>query len=246
MPALARPRARSGLPRVVRPEWLDDLAPDDPRARHSRNDLRRINRITGALRSLRRALDPLLCGREAMRVVELGAGDGSLMARLARHRARHWPRLQVCLLDRQPCVSAATCEAITRQGWNVELLATDVFAWLREAPPAANEIIIANLFVHHFNDAQVRLLLHGIAQRATAFVCCEPRRSRVAEIGSRCLGVLGCNDVTRHDALASAHAGFAATDLSEAWPAQSAWLLREAAVGPFLHRFVALRADAAP
>ena len=29
--------------RVVRPEWLDSLPPDDPRAGRSRRDLRRIN-----------------------------------------------------------------------------------------------------------------------------------------------------------------------------------------------------------
>ena len=33
------------LPRVVEPEWLDQLAADDPRAIRHRRDLKRINAI---------------------------------------------------------------------------------------------------------------------------------------------------------------------------------------------------------
>ena len=35
-------------------------------------------------------------------LVELGAGDGTLMARLAQQRALRWPGLKLSLLDRQP------------------------------------------------------------------------------------------------------------------------------------------------
>ena len=163
------------------------------------------------------------------------------MARLARQRSSQWPALQLSLLDRQPVVSAATQTAIRRDGWNVEVIATDVFDWLRNAPPLPNEIIVANLFVHHFANAEVATLLSAIAARATAFVCCEPRRSRFALMGSYGLGALGCNAVTRHDAVASVHAGFRDRELSRLWPRQSGWMIAEAPAGLFLHRFVACR-----
>ena len=229
------------FPRDVRPEWLDTLPAEDPRARRSRADLRRLNRIMGSLRTLRVALDSLSRSRTPTHMVELGAGDGSLMARLARQRATHWPGLQVSLVDLQPLVAPVTRAAIERQGWSVDVVCADVFAWLREAPIRPHEIIVANLFVHHFDSAQIKTLLAGIAARATAFVCCEPRRSQMALLGSRCLGALGCNDVTRHDAVASVHAGFRDQYFSEHWPQDSGWTTEETPAGLFLHRFIARR-----
>ena len=229
------------FPRDVQPEWLDTLPADDPRARRSRADLRRINWIMGALGTMRGALDSAFRIRPRTHLVELGAGDGSLMARLARERALRWPGLYLSLLDLQPVVAPATQAAIERHGWPVEVVRADAFAWLDEAPRRQNEIVVANLFVHHFDDAQIKTLLARIAARATAFVCCEPRRSRIALLGSRCLVALGCNDVTRHDAVASVHAGFCDRELAQHWPHDPAWIVDERSAGLFLHCFVAQR-----
>ena len=243
MSATALTRSKS-FPRDVQPEWLDTLPVDDPRAQRSRVDLRRINWIMGALRTLRGALDSVLPAHAEAHLVELGAGDGSLMARLAGQRATLWPGLQVSLIDLQPVVVPSTQAAIERHGWPVEVVRADAFAWLRDAPRRANEIIIANLFVHHFSNAQIETLFADIAERATAFVCCEPRRSTIALLGSRCLIALGCNDVTRHDAVASVRAGFRDRELGQHWPAHPGWIAHEASAGLFLHRFVAQRKDA--
>jgi hypothetical protein len=230
------------FPRDVRPEWLDSLPSQDPRARRSRADLRRINRIMGALGTLRGALDKVFVqGSAPTHLVELGAGDGTLMARLARQRASRWPGLKVSLLDLQPAITPATQKDIEHSGWPVAVVCADVFAWLDTAPMQKNEIIIANLFVHHFNDAQIKTLFAGIAARALAFVCCEPRRCKIALFGSHCLGVLGCNDVTRHDALASVHAGFRGRELSAQWPDPGIWTTHESNAGLFLQRFIARR-----
>jgi hypothetical protein len=49
--------------------------------------------------------------------------------------------------------------------------------------------------------------------------------------------VLGANDVTRHDAVASVRAGFRERELSALWPQDRAWTLRECGVFPFTHAF---------
>ena len=229
------------FPRDVQPEWLDTLPADDPRARRSRADLRRINWVMAALGTLRGALDSVMPAHAGTHLVELGAGDGSLMARLARQRATRWPGLHVSLLDLQPVVATATQVAIERHGWPVEVVRADAFAWLHEAPRRPNEIIIANLFMHHFDSVQIKTLFAAIAARAFAFVCCEPRRSPIALLGSRCLIALGCNDVTRHDAVASVHAGFCGDELTQHWPHEVDWITDETSAGLFLHRFVAQR-----
>jgi hypothetical protein len=242
MSATVSTRSRN-FPRDVQPEWLDALPADDPRARRSRADLRRINWIMGALGTMRSALDCAFRSRLGTHIVELGAGDGSLMARIARERGARWPGMHVSLLDLQPVVAAETQVAIEQEGWSVDIVRADVFAWLNDAPQRSNEIIIANLFVHHFDSTQIKRMLAGIAARASAFICCEPRRSRFALLGSRCVAALGCNDVTRHDAVASVHAGFCDQELTQHWPHDPDWITDEKPAGLFLHRFVAQRRD---
>ena len=75
------------LPRRVEPELLDGLAADDPRARRSRDDLRRLHRAMATLPIVQRALDRGTTESRPRTLLELGAGDGSLMLRLARRRA---------------------------------------------------------------------------------------------------------------------------------------------------------------
>jgi len=64
--------------RVVVPELLDSLPPDDPEAIRSRADLRLINRLMGNYRWFEKVLrSSSMIGPKA-RIVELGAGDGTL------------------------------------------------------------------------------------------------------------------------------------------------------------------------
>jgi hypothetical protein len=229
------------LPRQLRPELLDTLAPDDPHAMRSRRDLRRINRLMATSSLIGASLDRIVRDATSVRLVELGAGDGEVLLQLARQRGARWPRVSLELLDAQPVVSAQTLARYRAVGWDVQVIRADVFDWLTGPVSGPAPVIIANLFVHHFEGERLRALLDGVAARARAFVCCEPRRSRVALTGSRLLGVIGCNAVTRHDAVASVRAGFSASELSALWPQRAAWSLREGPAGMFGHRFHAVR-----
>jgi hypothetical protein len=235
----AQPAAR--WPRRVVPEILDELAPDDPRAIRSRRDLKVVNRIMGHAGILARALDTVVASHP-LHLVELGAGDGTLLQRLAQLRAARWPGAAVKLLDMNPTVAQAALDAARASGWNVEVVAADALDWLEQAPPDRDAVLLANLFVHHFEGARLTRLLGGIAAHGRAFVCCEPRRARLALLGSHLLWAIGCNDVTRHDAVVSVHAGFRARELSAAWPSGAArWDLAETPAGAFSHLFVARR-----
>ena len=98
--------------------------------------------------------------------------------------------------------------------------------------------------LHHFEPPRLAKLLAHVAQAAPLFVACEPRRDRFALAGSRMLWAIGCNDVSRHDAVVSVHAGFNGRELSEAWPEPPAWTLHEQRIGLFTHGFVARRTGA--
>ena len=232
-----------GLPRRVEPELLDDLDAGDPRAQRSRDDLRRIHRAMATLSIVLRALDGATTGSPPRSILELGAGDGSLMLRLAQRRAARWPDVQLTLLDRLDLVNAKTLRGFRDIGWTPNVVAMDVFEWLDMDRPivARWDIVAANLFMHHFPPDALARLLATIAARSRVFFCCEPRRSALPLAASHLVGLLGAGPVTRQDAVLSVHAGFRAQELSALWPDQGAWQLREYRAGLFSHAFLATR-----
>ncbi len=207
--------------RVVEPEWLDELPPDDPKAIASRRDLRRLNYLMGHVGTMQKSLQQLFPAGPK-RIIEIGAGDGTFMQKLAAE----WNHTEIILVDRQPAVSPGKFQVVQ----------ADVFDWLPQAPKA--DCIIANLFLHHFQpDALAQLL--GLLSRITGvFIAGEPRRCQLGMAASRSLGLIGCNEVTRHDATISVRAGFCGQELSGLWPDRS-WQLQERRAGLFSHWFVA-------
>ena len=258
----------ASLPRRVGAELLDDLAASDPRAQRSRNDLRHIHRAMGTLSIVMRALDYATARSSPHQslhpspdpsphpsphppprtILELGAGDGSMMLRLAQQRAASWPDVTVTLLDRLNLVQPATLSAIGDMGWAVNVVQADVFEWLAR-PAAAREdtrwdIIFANLFMHHFSPDALDQLLTMIAARCRIFFCSEPRRAALPLAASHLVGLLGAGPVTRVDAVLSVHAGFNGRELASRWPDRHAWQLREYRAGLFSHGFIAINESA--
>jgi hypothetical protein len=232
------------MQRVVERELLDELPPADARAIGSRADLRRLNVLLGHAdifsRALGRQFAEISSRSQRLRLVELGAGDGTFLLRLARRPAALGVIAEATLLDRQNIVSAETRRAFAALHWRVESATADVFAWLEQSAPAV-ELMFANLFLHHFPDKLLSALLRLAAARTNLFIACEPRRAPMALAASRMLRFLGCNSVTRHDAVRSVRAGFLGRELSALWPADNQWQLSERPAGLFSHCFMAKR-----
>jgi hypothetical protein len=245
------------LARVVSPEVLDHLPDYDLLAIRSRRDLRRVHWAMGTRSILLHALRdmPVLRWTGApLRILELGAGDGSLMLGVARALAPMWAPVHLTLLDAQPLITQGTIESYAQLGWTATASVLDVFEWAdgptgtdRHGKPSAPwDLIVANLFLHHFEGAQLVGLLRSIADRSDRFVACEPRRAWLALAGSHLIGALGTNAVTREDAVLSVHAGFRGSELTALWPdAGDKWEVQEYAAGLFSHCFRAepIRAD---
>jgi hypothetical protein len=227
--------------RRIEPEWLDELSADDPRAIRSRRDLRRVNLWMLQASIVERMLSRLQGDDSPRSLIELGGGDGTFMLRLARRLSKRWPHVSVTLVDRQNIVSDATKLAFAGLGWELEVVTADVFDFLERNPSERVEVVTANLFLHHFSATQLAALFSRIAERTSLFVGCEPRRSALALGGSRMLWAIGCNDVSRHDAVVSVRAGFSGMELSALWPPDLGWQLVERPAGPFSHVFAAHR-----
>ena len=242
------------MARRVAPETLDQLAPADPAAIRSRRDLIRVHRVMGTRAILARGWQDLVSGgvaRLPLRILELGAGDGSLLLGVARELAPNWPCVHLTLLDQQDIVSPATLAAYAALGWTVQVQRDDVLAWAARPDEALLgaglqrwDLISTALFLHHFEGDPLDRLLAAVASRTDRFFAYEPRRSFMSLSGSHLVSLLGANAVTREDAVLSVHAGFRGEEISAIWPrrATSSWNTREFAAGLFSHCFSACRA----
>lgn len=225
--------------RIVSPEWLDELPADDPRARRSRRDLQRINSLMGHAAWVAGILESALAGIGAGPLVELGAGDGTFLLEVLRRLPRNVPIREVTLVDRLSSDNAEARAGFAELNCAATFARADVFDWLDDTGQAP--LILANLFLHHFPDADLARLLKLAATRASVFIACEPRRSWLSLTGSRLLGLIGCNEVTRHDAVISVRAGFTGDELSRLWPKSGGWQTDERECGLFSHMFAARR-----
>jgi hypothetical protein len=146
-------------------------------------------------------------------------------------------------LDRLALVDGATIAAYSRYGWTVRSCVMDVLDWARAPTESSADaasrwhVVIANLYLHHFDSRELTLVLEAIAASTDELLACEPRRSWRALAGSHLIGVLGANAVTRADAVLSVHAGFRERELTALWPTAADWSLQEEASGVFSHCF---------
>ena len=223
------------MKRFIQPEFLDTLPPGDPRAVRSRRDLGRVNSWMRNHSIMADALKNNLNGHASKKITELGAGDGNFLLLVAKKLSSRWPNTNVTLLDLQKNVSAETLSAFSKFDWSAEAVIADVCDWSQ----SSEEIVIANLLLHHFENERLAELLRIISERAKLFIAIEPRRAHLPLFFSRLLWAIGCNDVTRHDATVSVRAGFSGEELSSLWPDKQDWRLTEHRVGLFSHLFIA-------
>jgi len=227
--------------RQVQREWLDELPADDPRAVRSRRDLNRVNTWMLQPGIMARALLQHHDGSPPRSILDLGSGDGVFVLRVAKILAQRWPAVAVTMLDRQDIVSEQTRRGFEALGWSASAIQAELPGALDRGglPPA--DIAIANLFLHHFTDQKLAPMLARIAGLAPMFVACEPRRAALPHVASHLLWAIGCNDVSRHDAVVSVEAGFTGTELCALWPSSAGWEKHERAARLFTHCFVARR-----
>jgi hypothetical protein len=182
--------------RVVVPELLDHLAPADPAAQRSRRDLRRINFLMGNETWVCRVAGRFPAAA-AHGISEIGAGDGHLSAKLAAR----FPLAEVAAYDLAPRPHGLDDRVKWIQG---DLLA--------QPPPSPGGIVVANLFLHHFEAAALGALGRWM-EAARVVIFNEPDRRVLPHF----LGALmwpWINRVTRHDMHVSISAGFVSGEIS--------------------------------
>ncbi|HTL18023.1 MAG TPA: class I SAM-dependent methyltransferase, partial [Patescibacteria group bacterium] len=194
--------------RFLQPEWLDELPATDEQARHSRRDLQRLNWCMRHAQIASGVLRSFDLNRKAPLLTDLGGGDGCFLLSVARTLGSNWRGTRAVVVDRQRMIAPSTLAGFRDLGWEVEAVSRDVFDWCEEDAKEASSIVLTNLFLHHFDKEQLKQLLRGVSRRSSGFVALEPRRTAWCVFFSKLVWMIGCNAVTRHDALVSVRAGF--------------------------------------
>jgi O-methyltransferase domain len=212
------------IQRSVIPEILDHLPADDPRAIRCRRDLRMLNFLMGneawIMRTLRKFSRQAECG-----IADIGAGDGFLTQKLSAA----FPRAAVAAYDLAPRPAHLAARITWHQG--------DLFT---KPAPAEGGVLVANLFIHHFEE-EALIELGKWLQGFQMLVFCEPDRGLLPHVLAW-LMLPFVNDVTRHDMRVSITAGFAAGELAELLGLDSAhWHIHESSSWRGTRRMVALR-----
>jgi hypothetical protein len=230
--------------RIIQPELLDELPPDDGRALRSRRDLRRLNRLMGNGWIMAGALREAFEQHLSFRLVELGAGGGELLLNVARRLRGQWRLVEALLVDQQDLFRREAQLRFASVNWRVQAIREDAFQWLANTTTPGTEAIVTNLFLHQFDENRLGEIFRAAAARAQVLIAIEPRRARWPLVCSRLLFMVGCGAVTRHDAPVSVRAGFAGSELSRLWPDRDNWTLTERPIGLFSHLFIARKRSA--
>jgi len=185
--------------RVVLPEILDTLSPEDPGAVANRRDLRLINRIMGNWRWIARELRRF--HQPGQTVVEGGAGEGDL----GNFLVKAIPTLrkeQYIGLD----LWGRPSEWPKNWGWEQADL-------LEYSPDKVPDIFIVNLLLHQFEDDPIQRLGERLAD-VPVWIINEPQRTRWAIWQLALLKPLGLHPVSWHDGRVSIRAGFRGDELA--------------------------------
>lgn len=200
---------RMSLPvREIRPELLETYPDDHPDAIEGRKELLMVNAIMGnhrwIIRTLRREV------QRGWKVTELGAGDGKLSLRLAEAGIFNHSELHAMDLASKPTTWPST--SVWVQG--------DITT----SPLPDTEVLIANLFLHHFTDAQLLAVSKRISPATRLIIAAEPARHRIHLLNGRLFCALArMKHITRHDMPISIRAGFKGTELAETLALGTDW-----------------------
>ena len=226
----------------IRSEKTHDLPDGQPSAARTRRDSRRLNGTRNAA-IMAGALQTTLARYLAFHIAELGAADGEFLLSVAQRLKGPWRNVEAVLVDSDHLLAEKTRNDFAGINWRVQSAKKDVFQWLAELSPGGADAIIANLFLHQFNDDQLRLLFREAAAKTRVLIAIEPRRSSWAQLASHLLTRKGRGNSSRDGAPDGVQRTFFDRELSVMWPDMENWQLNEGRVGLFNHLFIAQRKE---
>ena len=198
------------------PELMDDPLLDSEMHRHALQGLERINRITRVYGLVWKAIQS--CCREnqldSLAVTDLGCGSGDLLIWLKNKALTKGIDLIITGCDFNSVAIQAAQDRAEQSNLAAEFLQMDV---LEGTLPAAQDVIISSLFLHHLADEDVVRLLQRMADSSRHRVVVQDLiRSRfgylLCWLGTR---MLSRSPVVQTDGPLSVAGAFTLTEIRE-------------------------------
>lgn len=196
--------------RVTSAELLDDDRGTPAEIARSLDDLWRINRWLGGVSTNLRMLERFFArtGPHAVRVLDVGAGDSRLAGRLRRELQLRNLSAEFVVLDRR----ASHLRNGRPEALGLKPVVADVF----NLPFAEGsfDLVMCNLFFHHFSGEGARELLRRLAAVAReAVIVNDLERHALAFCFIRLAYPFARSPITRHDGPASVRQAYTHTEL---------------------------------
>jgi ubiquinone/menaquinone biosynthesis C-methylase UbiE len=196
--------------RILSPELLDEDLGTREEIRQSLDDLWRINRWLGGVSSSLQLFADFFTrtGPHPVRVLDVGAGDARLAGRLRRELLRRGIRAEFVALDRR-WTHLQNGHRASRTGLPI---AADALAL--PFPAQCFDVVMCNLFLHHFSGERALKFLRGLAGVAReAVLINDLERHWLPYLFVRCAYPFTLSRITRHDGPVSVRQAYTRDEL---------------------------------
>jgi len=196
--------------RVPSQEWLDDDLGTPAEIKRSFDDLWRINRWLGGVSGCLHLLDRYFARRDSrrVRVLEVGAGDSRLAAYLQAELERRNRSVEFVALDRR----LSHLRNGNPSAGRLLRIVGDVSDL--PFPKESFEVVICNLFLHHFSESEAVKLLRRLGEVASdAVLINDLERHPLPYFFIRLAWPFARSRITRHDGAASVRQAYTKDEL---------------------------------
>jgi SAM-dependent methyltransferase len=197
--------------RIRSQEWLDDDLGTPEEIQRSFDDLWRINRWLGGVSGCLHLLETYFerRGSRHARILDVGSGDSRLAVHLQRELARRNRSLEFVALDRRL--------SHLRNGNDSLGMLSRVAADVSNLPFAEKsfDVVMCNLFLHHFSeDETVELLRRFAGVASDAVLINDLERNLLPYLFIRLGWPFARSRITRHDGAASVRQAYTKDELA--------------------------------
>ncbi|MEJ2008847.1 MAG: methyltransferase domain-containing protein [Acidobacteriota bacterium] len=196
--------------RVPSQEWLDDDLGTPREIRRSFDDLWRINRWLGGVSGSLHLLDRYFArrGSRHVRILDVGSGDSRMAVHLQEELARRNHSAELVALDRRL--------NHLRNGNHSSGSLLRVVADVSDLPfpKESFDLVMCNLFLHHFSGGEAVELLRCLAGMASeAVLINDLERNPLPYIFIQVAWPFARSHITRHDGAASVRQAYTKEEL---------------------------------
>uniref|UniRef100_A0A7V2ZHU8 Methyltransferase domain-containing protein n=1 Tax=Ignavibacterium album TaxID=591197 RepID=A0A7V2ZHU8_9BACT len=191
------------MKRSYQAELMDDFSIKDERIDIALNELKVINKYLGGILTTKTALNHFVSSNdENLRILDIGSGSSDNLLAIKNK----YQNLQIISVDRNLRVLKASDNIAVK-------INSDAFRL-----PLRNQscdIVHAALFLHHFREEEIKILLEEFLRVAkTGIIINDLRRSLFALVGIKILtSLFSKSELVKNDAPLSVKRGFKKPDL---------------------------------